>query len=472
VTTPTSTSLQVTAQPALADWQPTSAQPRDAGAIRDAVRENAKRLGTPALGDALPMIAGGHQAWLWHPGILAKDMAASACAAAQGGSALHVVVDQDAHDALRLALPVLDGDELRVLRLTLGDELQGVPTGMQPPTDAGRVVETLRRAAGDVAADVGRLIRAWSDLPETVTLGEQLTVVLHRLRAEAGAAIAVLMGTQLHRLPSFAGFVEQMVGDARACAAAYNHAAAARPGAGIAPLRVERDRVELPLWSLRWQRPRARVFADVSDTRALLVDEAGETVAVGGALQRDGCRLAPRALMLTACMRRFGCNLFVHGKGGGVYDGVMEQWIESWLGERAAPMAVASADLRLRFDMPVADGEDVARAVWWRHHLPHNIDRAAMLDTEGEQLARRKRAVLAAMPCEPSRARRAELFAELHAINDALAQRHAPLLADATHRVQRARLGRRNRAVAMKRDWCFGLYPAGELAALARRFEG
>ena len=40
-----------------------------------------------------------------------------------------------------------------------------------------------------------------------------------------------------------------------------------------------------------------------------------------------------------------------------------------------APMAVVSADLMQKFDVPVADTAAWNRAVWWAQHIKHNMDR-------------------------------------------------------------------------------------------------
>lgn len=421
------------------------------------VTDNAQRLGGAALRATRPLIATGHQAWFWHPGILAKDIAAAELARAHQGGWLHLVVDQDVPDAMTIDLPRQDGDALGVRSLPLADVRTNVPTGMQPPVDADAVVARLR-TAGDER--LGTLAAAWQSLPPCRTLAEQVAVVTARLMRPWTGDVPLLMVTQLGAMPCLAELADAMVDDARRCVHHYNKAVAAHPGAGVAALRVETDRAELPLWALGWNQPRRRVFADVSDSRPLLAAEDGSEIDRGADI------LAPRALLLTALLRGGLCDLFIHGKGGGVYDQAMARWMRAWHGGEAdslAPMAVVSADVRLRFDAPVADQAEYDRAMWQRHHAPHNVDRCLGL-TNGP--ARRKADLLATMDDDRDKRRRRAVFDEVHRINAALVEAHPQVMADAERRLREAEVGLVNRRIAQRRDWCFALYPPTQLTEL------
>ncbi|MCC7409747.1 MAG: hypothetical protein IT442_16905 [Phycisphaeraceae bacterium] len=416
------------------------------------------------------MIATGHQAWLWHPGILAKDIAAVSMTA--GGRAVHWVVDQDVHPALGLDVPVLTADgRLIAEHLELGRQLPDVPTGCcesVPPEDVMQrldaFAERCRTANRRVLVDLSGVRRAWqaSDGGET-SLAKQVAGVVQRLRLHADPAMSSLEIRFVSELADETAFVElvrRMREEAEACVRAYNRAVAEHPGAGIGALRVERERVELPLWAVARARPRHRVFAEiVGGGAADLVLEDGRGVA------EAGFALAPRALALTATMRGGGlCDLFIHGKGGGVYDHVMEAWWSAWTGQSLAPMAVVSADVHLDLEAEAATPADVRRAVWRAHHLPHNLDRELGLDGEA---AGRKAELLTAMDQDRDHRRRSRAFAEIHRINNAWARQHADEIERAQSAVDRARLGVANAATAHRRDWCFGLYPRKMMAELA-----
>ena len=110
------------------------------------------------------------------------------------------------------------------------------------------------------------------------------------------------------------------------------------------------------------------------------------------------------------------------------------------------------ADVRIAFDVPQASRSDLHRAVWYRHHLPHNIDRAlGQPDRRKSQLFNVKDPVA---------------FTELHRINEALVAAHPRLISSAQQSVAEARIGVANAAVAGKRDWSFALYPSEQLETL------
>ena len=442
----------------------------------------------PPLGDWTRLAGGkpvvtGHQPWLWHPGILAKYLAADAAMAASlpGVPLRHVIVDQDVQDALRLALPVREGEQLDVHQSRLGPGRVDVPTGCQPAVPLS-LDQVPKGVAADVSAIKIPLLRSGRhEVPrvantknqrgalraaryaEEATLAAQMTAVLHDLMQPLiNRPAEAFYATRFDREPWFAEEVSRLLHDAAACVEHYNQAARANPEAGIAPLSVEPYRVELPLWKLGWLRPRDRVFADLADSTPLFTTADGEPFDPDD----DGVTVAPRALLMTAWIRRQpDVGLFVHGTGGWRYDRITEAWWRAWRGETLCPMAVATADLTLDFDVPVNGRDAVTREVWQAHHRPHNLDRYLPPEVAGS-LAHEKRRLLEHMDDDRDKRRRRAAFRRIHAINAELAARHPGALLAAETDLRRARVGLHNAAVAAKRDWCFALYPDAELAAL------
>jgi hypothetical protein len=409
----------------------------------------------------------GHQATLFHPGIVAKYAAAAAAAGPVPVS--QVLVDQDVYDPLRLAVPCRDGDRLYVEHVHLapqGDQASGagslpgpgagVAVGMRPAVRVEQVSAGLaqwpERAA--VRVDVPRLLEAFAEAQrESDTLGGQMAGVLERLLP--GWYVPATPATTLLRGED--ELLDALRHDVRNCVKHYNEAVGSVPAAGMARLSVEPDRVEVPLWELRWMKARRRVYVDVADSRPMLITADGEPI-------DPSATLAPRALLMTALLRRPGrCCLFIHGTGGGVYDRITERWWKGWRGEKLAPMAVATADLYLDFDAPTGGEAQRRRAVWRAHHLPHNLDRELGLDGE---LAAEKRRLLEHMDDDRDRIRRRAAFRRVHAINRELAERHRGVLVEARRAVERAEAGVANAAVAGRRDWSFLFYPEGALAEL------
>jgi hypothetical protein len=437
--------MKLTVTPPLSEW--VVAPPRSArDELASIVNANADRLGTGRLDSAKPIIATGHQAFLWHPGILAKDFAVSAAADRVGGQALHVVVDQDVHEATTLDVPYVASDRIMVDRVGLAPQRADVPTGSHEPVLFTPEHPDLPRSLRD----------ALRDMPTCESLAEQIAVALTRLRRPLMADMPILFAGQMGRLAAFSAMIDRMLDDPRRCILAYNAAVTANPDAGIEPLQLTREHVEIPLWRVRRGEARQRVFADIADSRAMLVSADGSTIA-------DRHELAPRALMLTATMRWACCDWFIHGLGGGIYDRVTEQWWQAWTGDMLAPMAVVTADLHLPLDAPVAESVDLARAVWYAHHLPHNLDRVLGVAAD---LSARKRALIEAMAVDRDRRRRATAFADIHRINRSLVAAYPGAMAEAKRNLDRARIAVTNRLTAMRRDWCFALYPTSQLIAL------
>ena len=194
--------------------------------------------------------------------------------------------------------------------------------------------------------------------------------------------------------------------------------------------------------------PRRRVYADLADRRPLLTLEDGTPLG-------DDADLAPRALWMTALLRRdpAACGLFVHGTGGGRYDRITDRWWAAWRGEPLAPVAVATADARLAFPgVAVAEPADVTRAVWFAHHLPHNLDRHLKLT--GAR-ASEKHKLLRHMDDDRDPRRRRVAFTRLQQLNAELAAAHPDALQRARAAAHAARRGVRHAAVARRRDWPF-----------------
>lgn len=500
-------SFSTTVQPALASWQ-AIAKPWDTEAGRPAdllklVNINAAVLGTGSLaeGDA-PLWVTGHQAWLWHPGILAKDLVSAAAAKRFGGDELHLVVDHDIHDALHMQLPMQTGNRLSLHELTLSPTRVDIPAACQPAVDMTAALNQLRKTRDTLgnqcvarldALDAGiEAIASNISLPAFETLGQQmaaLTAVMLRPWVRRNghddgdsdqASLPMLLTSQLCQLQGFDQIVHAMLHDATSCMTAYNRAVLSQPQAGIGPLAMDRQFIELPLWLLTWQGRRQAVYADITDTTPILVTADGSPIKTNDAdatlKDMHQPRLAPRAMLLTAIMRRFYATAFIHGTGGGVYDQVTEAWWSSWRGGgvygKLAPMTVATADLRLPFELPSATRHEVLLLQQKVHHLKHNLNLETDLPAQAKLLAQAKADLLTHMHDDSDKWRKQAVFKQIHSINKQLAALMPQVLADADEALAEAKMGLRNHGLTMKRDWPFVIYPREALAHLAQAIGG
>ena len=425
------------------------------------------------------IIATGHQAGFWHPGILAKNIAAVQHAKQIDGRAVYLLVDHDDNQSGLLQLPVSMEGQLEILTIDLAPSLPGVALKSQPLIDWNETVRILREANQSknhqVVVDLLPLLSILESLASSdestkalpLTRAHQWAQLLQRMWQSIAGELEIIHATSLVD----ESITDRLLHDAMACAHHYNEAVHANPQAGMSRLIVERDRIELPLWEIgdvSSPHPRQRVFADISDSKPMLITSDGEPIVVRAGEQTS---LAPRALLLTAMMRSQHCDLFIHGHGGGIYDRVMEQWWQQWMGESLAPMAVVSADVRLPFPgIAQASHDDLSRAIWFEHHLPHNLDRhlpAIMLD---RQAVDRKHEILQMMETTQEPRARAAWFRELHRINEQLAGEHRDVLLLANDQLNRVKLGIANQAVALKRDWSFMFYSRDSLERLKSSF--
>lgn len=416
--------------------------------------EDAAPAATTRPGEAAGPIYSGHQAQLWHPGILAKDLLAAHIAHSHGNKAQarHLVVDQDAHGVWRIEYPFRSGDTLETRVVLLAADRASVPTGYQPPAEPDTLKEGLRPLPREAAARLADAIdHAGSNDPGT--LAQQVALITQRLAAAVGADLPRVYASSFAQADGFAELVQRMIGDAERCVRLYNNAVSGRPEAEIRLLALGRELIELPLWACRWNAPRERVYVDVADSRRRLVFADGTPIDT----KRWG--ILPRALAMTGYLRAglHGGPIarFIHGLGGGVYDRITEAWWERWRGDALAPATVATADVTLGFDVPLADFDELSRAKWHRHHAPHNVDRLLELDTPE---ARRKRQLIAHMDDDRDRARRSAAYFQLQSINESLRREHAEVLYAAQRRLEHAQRGVFNARTAARRDWPLFLY--------------
>lgn len=398
----------------------------------------------------------GHQPVIWHCGVLAKYLALDALARRTDAHPAWLVIDQDRPATIDLPFPALgaDGSLTRAtLRLTPG---QNTPIAENPhPAVAPHFDEI---AAALNAAD--------PTLPPWLRVAHACLALARPLLAATDAP-TILPATALARTDVFRDLVTQMATDPWRCAQAYNAAAAAHPAAGVRALLVDRHagRCELPLWWLPPARPARPVFA--ADLRAIPSDQ-----------------LATKALLTTAIVRALGCDLFIHGTGGGGsgagdddpgYDRVMEAWIAGWnptisgvpLASLLAPMVVATATLHLPFpDRHTPSSREIDHARWAARRARH--DPALLGDHEAARARRTLVERIASIP-RRDRAARAEAFARLHALEAQARLRHADRLAELEARARTLRARRAEAAIIEDRTWPFPYFPAADLRRLADR---
>ena len=436
-------------QPAPSNWRARPESPRDEQ-IAGWRSDTRQALGFER--EAI-IVASGHQAQIWHPGILAKDLAvASAVASFRDrdipAHPLHFIADHDANDGGLVAYPTheMTRGGWRMLPTPDGRSLRDLPPS-QPtdlPGDAldlPGVTEGLRTIHAAVAAEADAENLSW-----------QLGLAAAELARPFTGDIPRRSMSKLLETPVGLGLLETIARDPEACITTHDAAIEAdrharATGSGRLPRAVARplrrgDIEELPLWR------------STPDGR--------RPVRRGESLDPATCR--PRALLATALARLGGCDLFVHGVGGGRYDRAMEAWIQAWLGPATAaalaPATIATATLRL----PITGNEPAEQAPAATPEGLHRLRSDPDLRREGPA---RRASLLSAIDAAPRRstARRAA-FDALRAEAASARLRGRSEIERYRDRLELDADQRRAREVALDRTWPFPFHEQSALAGL------
>ncbi len=450
-------------EPPCAAWPAVLDAPPDGeifGHRQSAWRERTRReLG---LDPTRPIVATGHQALLWHPGILAKYMLVDAYARLNDVATANLIVDQHVGSFGRIDAPIRREDgTLAVQAVDLLDARPDVPMGLHEAVAPDRPEPwspRRRPALESVEHGLARMLEAvgrHADAPNAAwQMARALSDLMSRwVRRMPGVTATDLIGTALARR-----MLEAMVHDPHECIRLYNRAVQSIPEAGISTLLVHRETVELPVWRIDEQGRRRKAYSHHIES---FLD--GEMI-----------RLMPRALFMTALVRLGMCDIFIHGTGGANYDRTMEQWIRQWLGVETGAAGVCTATVRLPLPRSDDDADNPGDAVARLRRSEHDPvqDPAAGGGGGGSGPSAAKQAWLDAIGRLPRRSKqRREAFYAMHDWLDQERAAHADRLKAARQNVARAHRHAAEAQIRDRRDWPFAMYPEDQIDALRGRVE-
>jgi len=406
------------------------------------------------LSTTKPILATGHQTLLWHPGILAKYLIVDAVASANNWATANLIVDQHAGSFGEFAVPVRDTHgTLSTQTLVLTRSRPDVPMASHEAFTPLAMPRHWRPALPCVEQGVQRIVDAVGRHHAAPNAAIQMARALDDLMSPwatcpPGVTSCDLLSTSLAQR-----FMREMTHDPHHMARLYNQAVRAIPEAGVRPLYIGREYVELPLWRLREDGSRMRAYDSDVEWALREPDTAP--------------RLMPRALFMTALVRLGMCDLFVHGTGGANYDRTMERWIRAWLDVEVGRVAVTSATLRLPFDMQSPPDIDRFDALQQYRRAWHDPQAVASGDRAPGPMKRQwlKRIKTLAY----GSAQRRSAFYEMHDELERLRQKHKQAIEQRREQLQRVERYLHEAPIAQRRTWPFPLYPDAMLDALNRR---
>ena len=378
---------------------------------------------------ARPLVMGGHQPELFHPGVWLKNFALDAYARRLGGTAINLVVDTDRCVSTSVGVPVGTPREAHLEQVAfdfpapeMAWEERGVVDADCFASFGNRVDRLLKPLEPDA------ILRRWWPLVveragESHRLGLAIAQARHMLEGRLGLETLELPVSELVRLPTVMVFMGWLLAHASRLHEAYNGALAdyrrrhrvrgrSRP---MPDLTVRFDDtspdpwLELPWWI--WSRDdprRRRVFANTG-TPGMLVLSDMETLRVElpispdttpsrwvdalSRMEEHALRLRPRAILTTLVARMIVADVFVHGIGGAAYDLLTDDIVRRLTGCDPPRHAVVSGTLRLPVDglFPGFATDDPGAELAALHHAIRDLEfhperHLVPLDAQSEQV--------------------------------------------------------------------------------------
>jgi len=484
-------------------WELVAATRREVLTVASEYTSNYRDIERPSdMADwiARPIVMGGHQPELFHPGVWLKNSALDAYARAVSGTAINLVVDSDRCVRTTVGVPIGSPHEAHLEEVPFDS-----PAAEMAWEERGILDPDLFASFGDRASDLLKplepnpILRRWWPLAveragECHRLGLAMAQARHSLEARFGLETLELPVSELCRLPTVMVFMGWLLAHARQLHEAYNatltdyrrthrQRGRARPMPDLV-MRIDNPSdgpwFEVPWWI--WSRDdprRRRVFANAS-TSGMLVLSDMETLRVElpispetspskwvdalSRMEEHALRLRPRAIITTLVARLLVADVFVHGIGGAVYDQLTDDLVRRLTGCDPPRYAVVSGTLRLPVDTIFGEiaasdpGAELARV----HHAlrdlefhpeRHLVPTAAQPEHVRELIAQKARWI-ETFPTPTLAQRRCR---EIRASNDRLAYHTQPVRSELLGRVGPLAAGLRAQKLLQSREypWCF-----------------
>jgi hypothetical protein len=361
---------------------------------------------------ARPIVMGGHQPELFHPGVWLKNFALDAYARRLGGTAINLVVDTDRCASTSVGVPVGTPREAHLEQVAFdlpASEMAWEERGIVDADCFASFGDRVDRLLKPLEPDA--ILRRWWPLVveragESHRLGLAIAQARHMLETRFGLETLELPVSELVRLPTVMVFMGWLLAHAARLHEAYNDALAAhrrryrvrgraRPMPDLA-VRFDDTSpdpwLEVPWWI--WSRDdtrRRRVFANIGTPGMLILSDM-ETLRVElpispdtspsrwvealSRMEEHSLRLRPRAILTTLVARMIVADVFVHGIGGAAYDLLTDDIVRRLTGCDPPRHAVVTGTLRLPVDrlFPGFATDDPAAELAAMHRMIRDLE--------------------------------------------------------------------------------------------------
>ena len=438
----------------------------------------------------------GHQPGLFHPGVWLKNFVLGSAARRHGAVAVNLLVDTDAVKTTSLAVPSGPRETPHIVSVPFDRTDPSVPYEECRVADLEMVCSFGKRAAEVIASlvpnpmvkDFWRL--ACERAKASGNLGLSLAQARHLVEGDWGLETLELPQSRVCATESFRWFVAHLLAhlprfrtDYNETVGQYRRKHGIRSSAHPVPDLVERDDwLEAPFWLWTTANPRRRPLfctnrkgqlviagGEGGETEIVLAPPGDGTTAVErlAALEAEGIKIRPRALITTLWARLALSDLFVHGIGGAKYDEVTDQLFDRFFGLRPPRLVVVSGTLLLpvpAFHVSAKEEEDLKQRLWQlRHHPEVFLGNGQTLADSAKGLIAEKRRWIAT-PQIPDNAR--ERCRAIRRVNSALQPFVAAQRSETSERFHETERLLEAERLLRWREFSFCLHPAESL----RRF--
>ncbi|MCU0713160.1 MAG: hypothetical protein MUC43_13960 [Pirellula sp.] len=346
-----------------------------------------------------PLVIGGHQPELFHPGVWFKNFFLNRLVRDLQCSPLHIQIDHDVVRDIELAVPIIRSGQLALTTKRLPTSQDGKFIPWENTRCSDLLIHDWRQCVDQISSHLRQfgiesLIGSrWGDLERLLKQCNSFAQVTSQFRQiiemDAGLVNNEVPMSHLAKGEAFAEFVFRCFHEAETLLEVYNvsrdtfraERGITNPGQPVPELRQGGDWIETPFWIYHTPEAadslgmnshfRQPAWIRLTTNEIELASAPNQSAAIQLRCNRNlsdwshqyqswtelGVCIRPRALMTTLFLRLFVGDLFVHGIGGGIYDELTDLIAKQLWDIEMPAYIVASASLHLPF------GHDVLASV-------------------------------------------------------------------------------------------------------------